>query len=388
MEQLTIASLDQARTMINGAHHKAMTSFIELGHIFRQVGDNRLYEEGGYSSLADFAKEEYNYSQSQVSRFISLNMEFSIGGNTPILAEKYEKFSQTKLVEMLQIPEEVRENIEPEMKRDEIRELREDIEEANEKAQEEDFEAAITGSGEEDHIDRVIIPLLINKKAQFHEIYKQIENTGSEEDIRMAFSPSGFGFVKAGSGMVFLKDQKVIITISNVNRDYTYHDLINAIIKKLEPWASDAPADEAEYFEALTGEKLEDEKPSDNVKNADSEKKETPKPKKETKTKEKPEVKHCETESETVEQPEEKKQEPDDSLEVIESETPPEEEAITPPHTHETKALTHKVIGKVFGDTKKLHIYRTGEDGKGDYDEPLLVAAFEIVYCPFCGEKL
>ena len=90
MEQLTIASLDQARTMINGAHHKAMTSFIELDYIFRQVGDNKLYEQGGYTSLAEFAKEEYNYSQSQVSRFISLNLEFSVEGNTPILAEKYE----------------------------------------------------------------------------------------------------------------------------------------------------------------------------------------------------------------------------------------------------------------------------------------------------------
>ena len=262
---------------------------------------------------------------------------------------------------MLQIPEEIRDNIEPDIKRDEIRELRENIEEVNEKAQEEAFEAAITGSGEEDHIDRVIIPLLINKKAQFHEIYKQLTDTGSEEDIRMAFSPSGFGFVKAGSGMVFLKDQKVVITISNVNKEYKYHDLINAIIKKLEPWATNAPADEAEYFEALTGEKLKDETPSDNVKKAASEKKETPKPKKEKKTKEKPEVKHCETAFEATETNPDDESAPDveASPETADEKGTDKADEIAP-HIHEAKALTHKVIGKVFGDTKKLHIFRTG----------------------------
>ena len=386
MEQLQIATLEQARSAIQRSHHKAMTSFVELGYIFRQVGDQKLYEQGGYATLNDFAQEEYNYSPAQVSRFISINMEFSIEGNTPILAEKYEKFAQTKLVEMLKLPESIRENIDPEMKRDEIRQLTKDVEAANEAATEEDFVQVISGEEKKDPVDRVILDILTAPKIKerFVKIFDQLNNQGTDRDICLAFMENGFGNLSLRTSTIFFKGNMVKIIINDKTSGYSYSDLLDAIRRIRQTGGESAE----EYYENLTGEKLKEEEPVDNVEKATPSKKETPKPKKETKTEEKPEVEHC------AAQPEEEKSEEENPLpkpvdsepEIVEAEVVEEEKIV--PHNHEAKALTHKVIAKVFGDTKALHIYRTGEDGKGDYDEPVLMAAFEIDYCPFCGVKL
>lgn len=99
-------------------------SFVRIGYALRKIDDNRLYEQDGYKSVAEFAKAEYGLEGSTVSRFMSINREYSVDGYSETLKEEYTEFGRSQLEEMLKLPESDREMIQPEASRSDIRELK------------------------------------------------------------------------------------------------------------------------------------------------------------------------------------------------------------------------------------------------------------------------
>ena len=65
-------------------------SFVRIGCALHRIRDERLYEQDGYKSVGEFAREEYGLQPSTVSRLIRINEQFSIGGNSEELAPEYE----------------------------------------------------------------------------------------------------------------------------------------------------------------------------------------------------------------------------------------------------------------------------------------------------------
>ena len=380
LTQWTIDTLDKAREQINKSTEtvkdgltKAATGFIELGYTFRQVAEKKLYVEGGYETLQEYAMHEHGYSASQVSRFQELNKEYSVDGNTPLLDDKWKGYSQSNLVEMLKLPEQIREVIEPDMKRDDLRQLTKDIESANEAAKEEEFINTITGAEEEEPVDRVILDIIKAPKVKerFEKIFDQLMNQGTDRDICMTFTENGFGNLSLRTSTIFFKGNMVKIVINDVVHNYSYSDLLDAVRKKRMTGGETA----AEYFENLTGEKLHDEIPASNVEKAASSEKETPKPKTETKKTEKPEVKHCETAKEE-EKPKEENPlpKPADDIDVVD---PGEVEA--------ADIKECKIYGEGTFDyinishfAKEMYIFKGG----------IQIASYKINFCPKCGARL
>lgn len=99
-------------------------SFVRIGYALRKIDDNRLYEQDGYKSVAEFAKAEYGLEGSTVSRFMSINREYSVDGYSEILKDEYAEFGRSQLEEMLKLPESDRKMIQPEASRSDIRELK------------------------------------------------------------------------------------------------------------------------------------------------------------------------------------------------------------------------------------------------------------------------
>ena len=394
--QWRLDSLDDARQHIEKSTDKikkamtqAVTGAIELGYVLRHVEETGSYKEGGYSTVNEFAESEYGYSASQVSRFKTLNEQYSVGGNSPELDDRWSQYNQTNLIEMLKLPENVREDIDPNMKRDDLRQLTKDIEQADEKAKEESFIQAMTGEEKKDPLESHIEDLLKHPKIKerFKDIFGQIVNPGTERDINMAFTETGFQAIVVESATFFLKGNVIKVMIGGETTDYSWSQLVDVIRGRLIVDRIDGYKPDEMYME-LTGEILEEKKPADNVEKAEKPKKETPKQKTETKKAEKPEDTHCEAEIEE-EKTETENPMPEPEVDVVD---PGEVEAETAPHEHEMKARSQKVIGKVFGETKALHIYRTGvtssSEGPKDFAEPIQIAVFDIDYCPFCGVKL
>lgn len=99
-------------------------SFVRIGYVLRKIEDQKLYEQDGYKSIAEFAKEEYGLEASTVSRFMSINREYSIDGYSEHLREEYLDMSRSQLEEMLKLPDKDREMVRPETPRADIRELK------------------------------------------------------------------------------------------------------------------------------------------------------------------------------------------------------------------------------------------------------------------------
>ncbi len=244
MEQLSIQinSMEDAVRGIEAAQRKACTAFIEIGYILRKADDAELYKEKGYSSIFIFAKKEYGWDQSQTSRFMNINREYSEGGYSCTLQGRYEGYGQAKLAEMLKLPEGLREEITPEMKRDDIRELKKDYRAAEETRQEEEFKEAFapaqTGGtllektarallGQATYAQRIpdLWPLMLK--------HRQGE-TANEMDILMALVPSGYGHARAQSYMCFFRKEEMSIMHGRDKEKHSYTELLDAIVNLSE----------------------------------------------------------------------------------------------------------------------------------------------------------
>lgn len=99
-------------------------SFVRIGYALRQIDDQKLYEQDGYKSIAEFAQAEYGLGPSITSRFMSINREYSIDGYSEQLRPEYAELGRSQLEEMLKLPDTDRQMIQPETSREDIREMK------------------------------------------------------------------------------------------------------------------------------------------------------------------------------------------------------------------------------------------------------------------------
>lgn len=252
MEQTTmiIDTMDDVRREIDNCQRKAMTSVVELGYILRKADDAGIYKEQGYTSIFTFAKEEYGWSQSQTSRFMDINREFSEGGYSTILKEQYKGFGQAKLAEMLTLPENIREELDPGMKRNEIRKVKREIQQAEREEKENTFEEAVFSGGQEGGMKAAVeklfsLPDMAKKLPRLYPYMKRAAEgeTVPEEDIRTAISSTGFGTVRAGGTMFFWKKDRITTIKGNQKGGFSYKELLGMVNllaspegKTLEEW--------------------------------------------------------------------------------------------------------------------------------------------------------
>lgn len=107
--QITINEYLEAKQEITKRLMSMSDDYIAIGYLLRKIEESKAYEyENGYKSLKEFAKEEFNMSESSVSRFMAINREFSKDGYSKELAEEYRGFGASKLSELLNMSEEDR----------------------------------------------------------------------------------------------------------------------------------------------------------------------------------------------------------------------------------------------------------------------------------------
>ncbi len=267
MEQITmqITSMQDVMREIDAAQRKACTSIVEIGYILRKADDAELYKERGYTSIFEFAKQEYGWEQSQTSRFMSINKTYSVGGYSCVLEERYEGFGQAKLVEMLKLPEEIREEITPETKRDEIREMGKEYKAAEEVREQENFTRAFAPAQSEEGLLTMVVRIMLNMEmyaSRLRDIwpYMMKREAGepiNEQDALLAIQPSGRGHVRAGSCFCFFRDEEFAITRGREKETHTYTDIVDAMIHLSDTVELSSPE---EWYVKLFGKQLPEEK--------------------------------------------------------------------------------------------------------------------------------
>ena len=102
----------------------AAASFVRIGFYLREIEESEGYKNDGSATLAEWAKDNYGLSASAVSRFMAINRKYSIDGYSDQLRLEYSQYGSAKLSEMLALPDSDLEMVSPEMKREDIREIK------------------------------------------------------------------------------------------------------------------------------------------------------------------------------------------------------------------------------------------------------------------------
>lgn len=129
VDNLTLEEIDQKIT------RTAVEAAIEIGYYLKQIRDRKLYEQAGCRDVFEYAQKQYGYDKSVASRHMSRNDRFSVGGNSPELAEKYRGYGKNQLQEMISMTPEQLEQATPAMTVREMRELKKKPEKAEETEQ-------------------------------------------------------------------------------------------------------------------------------------------------------------------------------------------------------------------------------------------------------------
>lgn len=269
MEQLSIqiGSMEDVMKGIDAAQRKACTAFIEIGYILRKADDGQLYKEKGYTSIFTFAEHEYGWDKSRTSRYMAVNKEYSEGGYSCVLKERYGGYGQAKLEEMLKLPGEIREEITPETKRDDIRQIGKEYKMAEEARQEEQFKESFAPAQQN---SESIFPQAVRTLFEQEEYAKRIPDlwpyvlhhkegeTVNEQDLLMALTPSGFGHARAGSFMVFFRKDEIAVLRGREKETRNWTDFLDTIIDLSQNTRADTPED---WYREVFGKELPKEDP-------------------------------------------------------------------------------------------------------------------------------
>ena len=117
-------SYEDAKAIIRSNMASMARDSVAIGYYLRSIRDREQYREGGYQSFEDFVRAEYSMSYSAASRLIGLCERFSRGGNSPVLADNYQGYSKSLLVEMLPMSDEQLEQVQPGMTVADVRQIK------------------------------------------------------------------------------------------------------------------------------------------------------------------------------------------------------------------------------------------------------------------------
>lgn len=173
-------------------------SFVRIGYALRQIDDQKLYENDGYKSIAEFAKAEYGLEASTTSRFISINREYSIDGYSEHLRPEYTDLGRSQLEEMLKLPDSDRQMIQPEASREDIRELKR-------------FNKTEPAAGVADDISQLIEKFFEDNKDILNEVYSNEFDEESMSRFAEIVNPAGNRSFKKGLYFMMMYENRVTI---------------------------------------------------------------------------------------------------------------------------------------------------------------------------------
>ena len=176
-------------------------SFVRIGFMLRQIEEQKLYENDGYKSIAEFAKAEFGLEASTTSRFISINREYSVDGYSEVLSPEYAELGRSQLEEMLKLPEEDRCMVQPETSRQDIRDLKK-------------FNKAEPEMGVADDLREVIENFYKDNEEILNAVFSEKDLGTEKENIKSLaeiINPSGNRSYKKGLFFLIMYEDKIAV---------------------------------------------------------------------------------------------------------------------------------------------------------------------------------
>lgn len=242
----TIMNYEQLKSELNEELSRTANSFVRIGYLLKLARDDRHILDGSvYSDVNEFAQKEYGLDKTQVSRFIRINDRFSIDGNSTKLLPQYEEYGSAKLSLMLTLPDEINEELSPEMSKTDIQAIKEEYDEENKIT---DLEVMMEAKpeGEPDEFIALVVKHLNDEHTEAAELMnesiqlaKKHEIEVEPEDIKENYMPDGdkiYNIRIEGQGRFMISMKEDGITITNM-RDpanktpLTWEEFAKAVIE-------------------------------------------------------------------------------------------------------------------------------------------------------------
>ena len=126
--------LDSATEKIKKTITKMTEDYMYMSFLLWEVREYKYYEyaePNSYPDVSTYSEMEFGFSKSQTSRLIKLCENFSAktstGSPSMRIADRFENFNMSQLVEMLGLPVEKWDEITPDMSAKKIREVRKEM---------------------------------------------------------------------------------------------------------------------------------------------------------------------------------------------------------------------------------------------------------------------
>lgn len=245
----TIMNYEQLKTELNEELSRTANSFVRIGYLLKLARDDRHILDGsGYSDVNEFAQKEYGLDKTQVSRFIRINDRFSIDGNSTKLLPQYEEYGSTKLSIMLTLPDEINEEISPDMSKNDIQAIKEEYDEENKIT---DLEVMMEEKpeGEPDEFIALVVKHLNDEHPEPAELMKDAIEAGKElglpegwtfeNDVKEDYMPDGdkiYNIRIEGQGRFMISCKESGVTITNMREpanksSITWPEFAKAVIE-------------------------------------------------------------------------------------------------------------------------------------------------------------
>lgn len=240
--QMTLNDWMALKGQLEAELRGAAAGFVRIGFLLRKIEETKGYENDGSKSLAEWAKDNYGLSATAVSRFMAINRKYSIDGYSERLKPEYIEYGSAKLSEMLALPDKDLEMVSPEMKREDIREIKKFSKEAEKEeiapAQKETqdivsnnvkTDSAIAVEPHEEHKEPPAAPELPNVLPEhqwiieFFKANKEIMNDlysskayeeGNTEGMKEIVNPAGARTFRHKMIMVSMMESRIMVKVS------------------------------------------------------------------------------------------------------------------------------------------------------------------------------
>lgn len=286
---------------------RSAESFVRIGYLLKMARDTDILMESGYKNVNDFAQVEYGLDKSQVSRFIRINDEFSEGGYSDQLQEKFQRFGYTKLSIMLMLSPAVNEELTENFSKSDIIAVKEEVEEEQKIS---DIEVWMEEKDQWQQSCGIFSKVFHQLGKDKPELYKELfyaVNTAEKEDFKVKrvidiLAPAGEAIHSvriAGEGrkLLSIKGESIEPTVTDIRSGEKEYCSWNELIQNIESLCMDEEAERS--WQLLYGEvfpeKDKEEETSDSRKQIKVYKAKEPKknerPVERTKTADKPESK-------------------------------------------------------------------------------------------------
>lgn len=339
---VAISNLDDMTVILKSELENIAEGFVAVGYYLKKVKDDGLYNQQGYLSVFEYAKENFGISRFTASRFMEINDTYSVGGYSPQIEERYRGYGSSKLTEMLQLPENIREEVPREATVRDIRDVKTTVKETESKYEDqmELCDVAPQKTSPYNWMQQLVDTYFSGEgKSKFKEYViwskSHKDDTDKTMEILSRINPSKFKMIRLQTANVLMTADKIKVMPYRGQGEaveYTYNDFHTAFLELFYPDYPEMSQPAIVAYKAFYGELLE--KPTES----------RPKPKKEPKPEKTPEMKkeleeEMQTEEETIEEEntaeETKSAAVEEVSEVVENETPENLGALGNPSTCE-----------------------------------------------------